>query len=213
MPVSSNGGGNLWSGDNECASDNWGTYTAWTWDWLFKNAPTDVDLHREGLARAKAWIAAHPGEFASLSLKKFCVLWYGDKDMAWWALQEPRDMALRDAKNDKLPPHDKYPMPPYSPEWSMAAQYCSIVFYLALVVAAVLGVLMARKTLWHRSAWTILPVLFLYFTLVHMVFESQAKYHYMLMPLMCIFAGIVLHRSNQRETPVMQETRDSHDCL
>ncbi len=112
MPVSSNGGGNLWSGNNECASDNWGTYTAWTWDWLFKNAPTDVDLHREGLARAKAWIAAHPGEFASLSLKKFCVLWYGDKDMAWWRSRNratwpsamPRTTSSRPMTNTPCPP-------------------------------------------------------------------------------------------------------------
>jgi hypothetical protein len=33
---------------------------------------------------------------------------------------------------------------------------------------------------------------FLYFTLVHMVFEAQGKYHFMLMPLVCILAALVV---------------------
>ncbi len=184
--VSSNGGGNLWSGNNDDTVQ--GLYTDKTWKWLYKNARTDLELQQKGMAKAKAWIASHPRRFAELATEKFRVLWWNDNDMAWWAMQQPFDEAQR---------NPAYPKPTIDPRSGYWATFACTVFYLALVAAAFIGVIRQPMMLWRRRGWIVIAVLFFYFSAIHMVFETQAKYHYMLVPFLCVFAALIVRRSDE----------------
>ena len=184
--ISSNGGGNLWSGNND---DTWhGKYTVKTWDWLFKNSRNDLELQQKGMAKAKEWIATHKARFAELTVEKFAVLWALDDDMAWWALEQPFQ------EHEEKP---GYPEPTFSVWWGWWGRALSTGFYLACFAAAAAGMIRRRKTLWRKRGWIILAVMFFYFSAIHMVFESQAKYHYMLVPLACVFSALLACRSDE----------------
>jgi hypothetical protein len=184
--ISSNGGGNLWSGNND---DTWhGKYTAKTWDYLFKNSRNDLELQKKGMAKAKEWIATHKARFAQLTLEKFAVLWALDNDMAWWALDQPF------LEHEEKP---GYPEPKFNRWLGWWAEAVSTGFYLACFAAAAAGMIWRRETLWRKRGWIILAVMFFYFSAIHMVFESQAKYHYMLVPLACIFSALLACRSDE----------------
>ena len=184
--ISSNGGGNLWSGNND---DTWhGKYTAKTWDWLFKNSKNDLELQQKGMAKAKEWIATHKARFAQLTVEKFAVLWALDNDMAWWALDQPFQ------EHEEKP---SYPEPKFNRWWGWWSEAVSTGFYLACFAAAVAGMFWRRESLWRKRGWIILAVMFFYFSAIHMVFESQAKYHYMLVPLLCVFSALLAHRSDE----------------
>jgi 4-amino-4-deoxy-L-arabinose transferase-like glycosyltransferase len=184
--ISSNGGGNLWSGNNDAT---WhGKYTPKTWDWLFKNSRTDLELQQKGMAKAKEWIATHKARFAQLTLEKFALLWALDNDMAWWALEQPF------REHEEKP---SYPEPKFNPWWGWWAQAVSTGFYLACFAAAAVGMVWRREELWRRRGWIILAVMFFYFSAIHMVFESQAKYHYMLVPLACVFSALIVCKDDE----------------
>jgi 4-amino-4-deoxy-L-arabinose transferase-like glycosyltransferase len=184
--ISSNGGGNLWSGNN--GDTKYGKYTAKTWDWLFKNSRNDLELQQKGMTNAKAWIATHKARFAQLAIEKFAVLWALDDDMAWWALEQP----FEEHEN-----HPAYPAPKFSRWWSWWGRTLSTGFYMACFVAAAAGMIRRREALWRKRGWIVLAVMFFYFSAIHMVFESQAKYHYMLVPLLCIFSALMAQRSDE----------------
>jgi cytochrome b561 len=66
----------------------------------------------------------------------------------------------------------------------------SVGYYIAMIVALVVGLLRFGRQLARNRAWMFFPIMAAYFTAIHMVFESQGKYHFMLVPLMCIFAAL-----------------------
>lgn len=188
--VSSNGGGNLWSGNNDWTRH--GMYTDQTWDWLFKNCRNDIELQQKGMAKAKEWIKAHPGRFCRLAVEKFVVLWLWDQDMAWWALQQP-------IEGDSCNPN--YDKAHVEPQWALVAMADSTAFFAALLMMATAGLLRMRKMLQSRTTWILLMVLTMYFSSLHMVFETQAKYHYMMVPLFCIWAAMFAGRKDADAPP------------
>jgi 4-amino-4-deoxy-L-arabinose transferase-like glycosyltransferase len=172
--ISSNGGGNLYSANNDEAQ---GAYTESAWQYLYDNARDDLELQRMGFQRAVQWITTHPRRFGELAVIKFCNFWQTDKDMAWWALQQ--------VSID----HPELGTPR---EAMMLAEGGSVGFYLVCLLAGAVGLWRHRRRLRKRRGWMFLTPVLLYFTLVHMVFEAQAKYHYMLTPLLGLYAALVV---------------------
>jgi 4-amino-4-deoxy-L-arabinose transferase-like glycosyltransferase len=170
--LSSNGGGNLYSANNDEAR---GAYTESAWVHLFENCDDDLSLQRMGMGMALDWIAANPGRFVALSVRKFTLFWRTDKDIAWWATVQPR------MEHPELPPA---PIPGH------IAQGISCGFYVGCFAVSLLGLWSQRKRLISTRGWLIVLPIFLYFTLVHMVFEAQDKYHFVLTPLVCMMAGV-----------------------
>jgi len=169
--ISSNAGGNLYSANNDEAT---GAYTESAWTDLFDRCDDDLSLQRTGMRMGTDWIAANPGRFVALAARKFAILWETDKDIAWWATVRPRM------------DHPELPVPPIA---GHIAQGVSCGFYVACFGAASIALWSKRKRLIRTHTWTIVLPIFLYFTLVHMVFEAQDKYHFMLTPLVCVMAG------------------------
>ena len=166
--ISSNGGGNLYSGNND---ETEGRYTDSAWKEVFENSPDDLALQRLGMNRATEWIRRHPKRFAELAVNKAGILWQTDVDMAWWALVQPELV---------------------DPRPSEQAMVASDVFFILSVAACLVGLVRHRRWLLANRPWMVLPVLGMYFTAVHMVFESQAKYRFALTPLLCVLAAFAL---------------------
>lgn len=170
--ISSNGGGNLYSANNP---DSNGGYTKQAWELLTREAHDDVSLQRLGMKKAGEWIRKHPGQFIYLMGPKFYHFWSGDRDTTWWAMTLPTQL---------------FPELNVPRWWQLTAMEGATMFYSICLLAGAFGVYRARRRMMRDRAWMVLPVLAVYFTAVHMVFESQAKYHYMLAPLLCIFAAL-----------------------
>lgn len=170
--ISSNGGGNLYSANNDHAK---GDYTASAWQYVYDNGPNDLALQHVGFRMAKRWIVSHPLKFATLAVKKFALFWVTDKDMAWWAMTQPSQ---------------QYPALGVPTAVSLLAEGSSSGFYVVGFLMATAGLWRRRGDLLQHRAWMVIVPIFLYFTALHMVFEAQAKYHFMLMPLLCVLAAI-----------------------
>jgi hypothetical protein len=165
--ISSNGGGNLYSANNPEAK---GKYTESAWVYLFVRLETYLELQRIGTRCALAWIRANPGAFAKLSLRKLLIFWCSDGDIAWWAAGH---CGWGDGSE-----------PAY---WAMGL---SNGFYLAMMAAAVAALWVHRRSLRASRMWQLVPLVAAYYTVVHMVFESQDKYHFVLMGVLVLLAAL-----------------------
>jgi len=170
--ISSNGGGNLYSANNDQAK---GDYTDSAWQYVYDNGLDDLALQRVGFGMAKQWIAEHPLEFAKLAVRKFGLFWWTDKDIGWWATIQPSSE------------HPELGVPRAVGE---LAEGSSSGFYSACFVAATVCLWRRRRELLNSTGWLVCAPVFLYFTALHMVFEAQAKYHFMLMPLLCVLVSL-----------------------
>ena len=170
--VSSNGGGNLYSANNDNAQ---GAYTPEAWQYVFDTATDDLTLQSIGMDCAKKWIRANPRRFVKLSLWKFVLFWHTDKEIAWWALQQT---------------HEQHPEMPIPARWRLLGQSVSTGYYAACMLAAAGAVILRVRRLLRSSEWMLIPVICMYFTALHMVFESQGKYHFMLVAPLCILTAL-----------------------
>ncbi|NQU76833.1 MAG: glycosyltransferase family 39 protein [Planctomycetes bacterium] len=170
--ISSNAGGNLYSANNDLAE---GAYTESAWDYVFSHGPDDLALQKVGMDCAKDWIRHNPGRFAVLAVKKFGMFWATDKEIPWWALEQPG------IEQPKLR---------IDPFWSTLAQAGTNGYYIACLIAAAAGLWRFRLELIANRHWSVIVVLAMYFTAVHMVFESQGKYHYMLIPPLMVLSAL-----------------------
>ncbi len=168
--ISSNGGGNLWSANNPQAR---GDYTEATWVYLFENAEDDLSLQRLGKQKAWKWIRRHPRWFARLAVQKFVLFWYSDKEIAWWALEQP---------------HIEHPELGVPPRMRELGESISSGFYAMCLILAAVSLAQDRRAWWRDRRWMVIAVFCAYFTAVHMVFEAQGKYHFMLVPILCVLS-------------------------
>lgn len=170
--ISSNAGGNLYSANNDRAR---GAYTPSAWQELFAKGPDDLRLNRLGFAKAKRWIRENPIRFGQLAVRKFSLFWQRDKDMAFWAM---------------APSANQSGLMTVSPEGLWAVEAASSGFYSMCLAAGALGLWRWRREFACSLRWCpVVPLLFC-FTVVHVVFEAQGKYHFLLVPLLCVLAGL-----------------------
>ena len=186
--MSSNGGGNLYSANNDKAK---GDYTPSAWEYLYDNSPDDLTLQRLGKQKAVEWIKANPGRFSWLSVRKFVGFWYGDHEIAWWALEQQ---------------HQEHPELGIPRSLRVLGQGVSTGFYAVCIILAAICVVGISRRVPDNPLWMIIPILCMYFTAIHMVFEAQSKYHFMLIPLICILSAAALKpKSKLSGTTVYRE--------
>jgi 4-amino-4-deoxy-L-arabinose transferase-like glycosyltransferase len=172
--ISSNGGINLYSGNNDDAK---GDYTDSASRYVYANGPDDLTLQRVGFEMGKRWIASHPLGFLDLAARKFAIFWVTDKDIAWWSTVQPtldRPELGTPAFVGRLT------------EGSSSAFYC------VCLAAATVGMWRRRRWLLDHRGWLVFLPIVLYFNAVHLVFEAQAKYHFPLMPMLCVLAAVAV---------------------
>ena len=180
--MSSNGGGNLYSANNDEAQ---GAYTHSAWQYVYDNSADDLTMQRIGKEKAVEWIKSHPGRFLQLAVIKFKCFWYTDKEIAWWALEQPHI------------DHPKLGVPRF---WRYHGETISAGFYTSCMILAGICVVRIKRYALKNPRWMIIPILCMYFTAIHMVFEAQSKYHFMLVPLICILSVVVFEPKSDRTT-------------
>ena len=170
IPVSTNGGYTLLTGNNPSAQ---GRYT---WDDPLvadlSKAPEDqVAMDRVARGRAWGWIKDNPAAFVRLIPLKIWRLWSGDGEAEWlyqsgYAGYEAHAWMFR------------------------AMRVVNQVFYwllLGLAAASVPGMWRQRKSLpvWCWSGWMVMG----YFTAISAVFSGQSRFHFVLMPFVALYAA------------------------
>ncbi len=178
VPVSTNGGYTLLTGNHDTASGDYSPDAPIVGALMARD---DLDeVARDGEARnlGAAWIAAHPDKFLALAPKKFMRLWLPDGE-AEWAYQAGA--------------------PNYAGFESLyrAVRWGNQIYYALLMVAFALAfVVMTVRRLHDRirwAGWWLLPYgLALYPTAICLVFSGQSRFHYPVMPFVCMTAGWVL---------------------
>lgn len=173
--VSTNGGYTLLTGNNDSAR---GGYTPEDPVVRALEARTDLDeLARDREARrlGAAWIAAHPARFAMLAPMKLWRLWGPDGEGEW--AYETGSAAWQAA-----------------PRAFLALRAVNQAFYWLLLGAFVLApfAILARRRAAGLPAidwWIIAYVAALYPSAIAVVFSGQSRFHYPVMPFVCMIAA------------------------
>lgn len=191
VPVSTNGGATLITGNNDTAR---GGFTPE--DPVVRNleARTDLDelaYDKEATRLAKEWIAAHPARFVMLMPMKLARLWGPDGEGQW-------------AYETGSPAYAAAPMA------FTALRVANQLWYYALLalfaIALPLMVRQRRRAGERLVDWWLLPYgIALYPSAIAMVFSGQSRFHYPVMPFVCMAAAWVvahyaaeLRRSSER---------------
>ncbi len=212
VPVSTNGGTALLLGNND--DMYWGQVKAYVEETPLVRArrftvADQVQADQRARALALNWIAQHPGQFLTLMPLKACHQWCVDGD-AEWAFQ------------------NTYADYPQQASWFRAVRVFNQIYYLLLMglclwalvpywwrrqrnraVAAaqkLTGKLSAQylaramRPRRHDLRHAVLPLMFLYFTALAMVFFGLARYRFHLMPLVIAYAAALLVHWAQRRS-------------
>lgn len=170
IPISTNGGFTLLTGNNPNAS---GGYT--TADPLVTTLPygpqNQIQLDRMANERAWQWIRHNPGRFLMLIPKKISALWLGDGEGEWIY-----QMGYTGYNRHIL--------------LFRSVRTINQIFYIILMITAAASlprIWQKRKILpaWCFSGWALIG----YFTLISIVFSGQSRFHFSLMPFVAIYAA------------------------
>ncbi len=175
VAVSANGGFTLLTGNNDTAD---GDYTPSDPVVTALMARTDLDeVTRDAEAKRLGleWIKAHPGQFLALAPKKLMRLWLPDGE-AEWAFQGGH--------------------PRYAERQTLfrAARFANQAYYALLMLgfaAAFVMILRQRLKAGQRPIdWWLLPYgIAAYPSLIAVIFSGQSRFHYPVMPFVCIAVG------------------------
>jgi hypothetical protein len=173
IPVSTNGGITLLTGNNPSAD---GGFT--TDDPLVRMVSHDprqqVQMDRQAKGFAMDWIESHPGRFIALLPRKVWHLWAPDGEAEWFY----QAGYLR-----------------YDTSYTVFRIFRIInqAYYVSMIVLAGLSWrrwawLREMRCRWLVSGWVAVA----YFTAISMVFSGQSRFHFALMPWIAIYASITL---------------------
>jgi 4-amino-4-deoxy-L-arabinose transferase-like glycosyltransferase len=171
VPISTNVGWNAVIGHADNANGGfWSPAAAGTFNaYIAPNPQGEVDRNEAGVRMARRWAREHPRDEIALSAKKVAILWNTDDDAIYWQQigRVPDFMGARE--------YD-------------ALRYVCDVFYYAALAMGVFGVASGLK---RSEAWAGLWVLIaLYWTAFHVLFFSENRYHYPLIPLIALAAVV-----------------------
>ena len=177
--VSTNGGYSLLVGNNPNARAPFRTDDPWI---IKFNADKRQmgDLRYDAFARAEAvhWIASHPSDFIKLMPVKFTRLWLPDGE-SLWAYETG------------------------APIWSQAKRafiglriFNQLWYFGLLALGAIAGFVMLWQRWRQRQPildWWLIPyVMAFHATAICLIFSGQSRYHYPVMPWLCMAGGWLL---------------------
>ncbi|EJU09376.1 glycosyl transferase family protein [Sphingomonas sp. LH128] len=175
VAVSTNGGYTLLTGNHDTATGDYTPDAPVVKELMARPGLDEVARDAEARRLGMAWITAHPDRFAKLLPKKFLRLWLPDGE-AEWAYQGG---ATGYARFEMV---------------YRAVRVLNQGYYVLLMAAfgAAFFVMIARRRRDGQRwiGWWLLPYgIALYPTLICLVFSGQSRFHYPVMPWVCMTAG------------------------
>jgi 4-amino-4-deoxy-L-arabinose transferase-like glycosyltransferase len=177
--VSNNGGVSLYEGNNPRSSGTDSQLDDPRIQKLLDDPRTEVNGDRLASALAVRYIETHPKRELLLVLRRIKVLYARDDSVIRFTL---RSRNYREIVS-----------PPASDRLASALVVVNTVFYYAVMVFALLGLLICFSAFRggvQNSRWGLLLGLILYNTLIFSILTAVERYRYPTMPYFCAFAGL-----------------------
>jgi 4-amino-4-deoxy-L-arabinose transferase-like glycosyltransferase len=173
VPVSTNGGWTLLSGNNPEARGDYTPATVLAEGYSF-DPRQQVAMDHLARERAVEWIRANPGRFLMLMPLKVFRLWAPDGEAEWFYQAGS-------------------PVYEANAAWFRVVRGFNQLFYLGVLALAATGAWRLWRTRATVTPWAWAGVSFcLYFTLVSVVFSGQSRFHFALMPFVIGYAAWAL---------------------
>jgi hypothetical protein len=170
IPVSTNGGWTLLTGNNSEANGDYTPHTTLA-EGITQNPAEQVTMDRLARARAINWIAENPGKALLLIPKKLIRLWAPDGEAEWFY---QRGFAYYDA-NVLL---------------FRAVRVLNQAYYFVILLLALPSVWLLPRERAGASPWTMVGLaLCVYVSLISLVFSGQSRFHFCLMPFLVIYSA------------------------
>lgn len=173
--VSTNGGYTLLTGNHDTATGDYTPSAPVVKELMARPGLDEVSRDAEAKRLGLAWIENNPGKFLALVPKKLMRLWLPDGEAEW-------------AYQGGAPGYARFEA------LYRAVRYANQAYYavLMLAFASAFFVMLVKR---HRDGqrwigWWLLPYgIALYPTLICVVFSGQSRFHYPVMPFVCMSAG------------------------
>jgi 4-amino-4-deoxy-L-arabinose transferase-like glycosyltransferase len=204
VPVSTNGGYNLWIGNNPFAT---GTYWlnvdgkkvhsfSMRQELLAGKGWNDAQADRFFQNEAVAYIRKRPDRFVINGARKLWYLYLLDTDAVNWAL----DGNLGSVRD--------------SPMARLGIKLSAQSYYVLMMALALLGMVTGGWTaddVQRRGRWIALLVI-AYFTAIHMVTVADDRYHAPVMPFLAYFSALYLTRWAHADRPLTRHPTRPDDA-
>lgn len=175
IPVSTNGGYTLLTGNHDTATGDYTPDAREVEELMARPGLDEVARDAEARQQATAWISAHPDRFLALAPKKLMRLWLPDGEAEW-------------AYQDGAPGYVRFELV-YRAVRVLNQGYYAVLM-LAFAAAFVVMIARRRRDGQRSIGWWLLPYgIALYPTLICLVFSGQSRFHYPVMPWVCMTAG------------------------
>ena len=175
VAVSTNGGYTLLTGNHDTATGDYTPDAPVVKDLMARPGLDEVQRDTEARQLGMEWIITHPDRFLKLAPKKFLRLWLPDGE-AEWAYQggapgyANAELVYRAVR--------------------VLNQGYYVMLMAAFAVAFFLMIARRRRDGQRWIGWWLLPYgIALYPTLICLVFSGQSRFHYPVMPWVCMTAG------------------------
>jgi hypothetical protein len=175
VAVSANGGFTLLTGNNDSATGDYTPDDPTVAALMARPGLDEVARDAEARRLAMAWIEVHPGKFLALMPQKLARLWLPDGEAEWayqgghpgYAAHAPLFRAIRYANQ---------------------GYYGLLMLGFAVAFAAMVRQRVRAGARWID--WWLLPYgVAAYLCLVAVVFSGQSRFHYPVMPFVCLTVG------------------------
>lgn len=182
--VSTNGGYTLLTGNHDTATGDYTPNAPVVANLMERPALDEVSRDAEAKRLGMEWIKANPDKFLALAPKKLMRLWLPDGEAEW-------------AYQGGAPSYDRFEL------FYRAVRVLNHGYYalLMLAFAAAFFTMLVKR---HRNGerwigWWLMPYgIALYPTLICIVFSGQSRFHYPVMPFVCLMAGWVAVQAWQK---------------
>ncbi|VWX53765.1 glycosyltransferase family 39 protein [Novosphingobium sp. 9U] len=175
VAVSTNGGFTLLTGNNDTATGDYTPDDPTVTALMARQDLTEVTRDAEAKRLGLQWIKEHPGRFLALAPRKLARLWLPDGEAEW-------------AYQAAAPSYARFELLYRAVRLANQAYYALLMLGFAVAIAVMTLRRRAGGQRW--VGWWLLPWgVAAYPSLIAVVFSGQSRFHYPVMPFVCLACG------------------------